>query len=167
MPGMRNSYALEPLELASGSREMNVLGTLGSPKIFKYTCTGTDIFIIKRITLFILDPGTMSNDKFGALGAALTNGLKIVVKQEDGSDTKIKDIFDNVDIFMAFANQISTGETATGFLDEEDYFSGSMDFPDDDFRIKGKSADLVKIIVQDDLTAIQRLRCSVLLKKIS
>ena len=87
---MKRIYSLQPLE-RSGSKEMNLDGS-SSNKIFKFDPTGSDRWIVKSIHFFMLDPGTMDHDKFGAI-TALTNGLRFIIKI-DGTELVLKDIVD-------------------------------------------------------------------------
>lgn len=154
-------YKLEPLK-DGASKEMNVDGT--SPnKTYKYAVSDGEIWYIEKVTIFLLDPGTMANNVFGSLAAPLTNGVKFSINKF-GTDFKVKDLCDNVDMFMAFSSGQITGTTTTGFLNEEDYFSGSIQFKED-IRLIGEKDDVIKMVIRDDLTQIQRLRCSVLLKR--
>jgi len=152
-------YELVDLENA-GSNAMNVDGT--SPNIsFKYIPAAGEVRYLDSIIFFLLDPGTMAHNVFGALGSALTTGLKIKVKV-GGTEYTNKDIVDNVDVLMAFPNVVNTGQSATAFLNEEDYFFGSWLFSKP-LKLEGDDGDLVKIIIRDDLTGISRMRSQALI----
>ncbi len=162
LPDMDQPYELLYLE-NSGNKEMNVDGSSVN-KIYKQAVPTDTTWMLEGIHIFMLDPGLMSHNVFGSFGAALTNGLSIVVKKK-GSDFKIKDIMDNTDLYMSFPSNQNVGNSGTGFLDEEDYFYGTLNFQNP-LRLAQSDGDLVKIIIKDDLTAIQRLRATILVRKV-
>lgn len=162
LPDMDQPYELLYLE-DSGNKEMNVDGSSVN-KVYKQAVPTNEIWMLEGIHIFMLDPGLMAHNVFGSLGSVLTNGLSIVVKKKE-SDFKIKDIMDNTDLYMAFPSNQNVGNSGTGFLDEEDYFYGTLHFQNP-LRLAQSDGDLVKMIVKDDLTAIQRLRATILIRKV-
>lgn len=154
-------YALEYLEYSS-SKEMNVDGS-GTPVIFSHDIPEGEKWFLECVTFFIIDPGTMAYNVFGGLGAALTNGIDIRITK-CGTNYDIRSIKDNSDILMTFNHNINTGSTATAFLNEEDYFCGSLDFREP-MKLCGDESDGVKIRIRDDLTGIQRIRATATLWK--
>lgn len=152
-------YKLASLE-NGGSREMNVDGS-SVIKNFDHAIAGGEVWFLEQITFFLLDSGTMSNNVFGALSGALTNGLGFGVKKS-GTNFIVKEIFDNVDVYMSFPFNINIGSVSTGFLNEEDYFCGSFDFKND-LRLIGDDGDLVRFSIKDNCSSIQRMRASALM----
>ena len=145
-------YKLENLTNGD-SKSMNVDGSSESVT-FKYAIPDGEIWWLDKIDIFLLDEGTMGHAVFGSLGAALTNGVKMRIKKH-GDDYVVKDIHDNVDLMMAFNQNKMVGCTDNGFLNENDYYTGTMLF-DPAIRLFGADGDLVKIVVEDDLTGIDR-----------
>lgn len=152
------TYILPDLE-NSGNPEMNVDGTIN--KIYKYQPPSDEIWLLDRVTLFILDSGDMNNANFGSI-AALTNGIRLRINTSE--DFIIRNIKDNVDILMAFSHNHLTGSTNTGFLSEEDYYLGSLIFPQK-IRIDGSQNHNIKVVIRDDLRGIGRLKMNALLWK--
>jgi len=155
-------YALESLKESGGSQEMDVDGSTASVP-FEWEVPSGEVWELLSISFFVLDPGTMSHNVFGALGSALTNGITVAVKK-DGNTMKIKDIKDNVDLYMSFPAEQQVGNSASGFLDDDDYFSGCLRFPDP-VELVGDDGDLVRVSVKDDLQNIKRLRTTILVRK--
>jgi hypothetical protein len=105
----------------------------------------------------------MAHNVFGGLTSSLTNGCKVVVRR-GGTDFTLDTIKDNVDVFMSFPENKTTGQSNTSFLDDEDYFAGEFTFSDP-IKLKGDDGDKVKFAVKDDLSNIKRHRCSALVRR--
>jgi hypothetical protein len=153
-------YELKSLE-NGGSREMAVDGT--TPVTFKFQASGTELWWLWGVHFFLLDSGVMAHNTFGSLGAALTNGLRL--KIDTIADVIVKDLVDNVDILMAFNKDKLVGSTNTGFLNNDDYFFGAMTFPQP-ILMRGNNDDKVKILIQDDLSTVDRIRCSTVVSRV-
>lgn len=148
----------------SGSIEMKVDGSTGGggSKTFKWQPGTNEVWYLKEVLIFILDDGVMSYNVFGSLGTALTTGLKFVIKKA-GTDSQVRNIKDNSDLLITFNDKIQTGNTSTAFLEEDDYFRGSFVIPEDGIELSDENSDVVKMIVRDDLTGIDRLRSQILI----
>ena len=133
-----------------GSDSMNVDGS-GTPVVFEYESSG--INYLERLQLFLLDPGTMSHSSFGAIGT-LSSGITYGYTK-NGSETVIDTIKSNICLIMNFSDNVNVGNTATGFLNEEDYFFGSVIFPEPIFLA---DEDTIQFTVNDDLTGISVLK---------
>jgi len=155
-------YSLESLAKAGGSVEMSVDGSTTNV-IFKWDVPTGEVWEILSIQLFLLDPGTMAHNVFGGMATSITNGLSVIIKK-NGTDFKIKDIKDNVDVYMSFPTEQHVGNSASGFLDNDDYFSGCLRFYEP-IQLIGDDGDLVKVVVKDNLTAIERLRATAFVRK--
>ncbi len=151
-------YSIEPLK-NSGSEDMNVDGSV-SNVTFKYTVPSNETWYLESIKLFLLDSGTMSYSNFGSI-ATLTNGLKIQINKNT-NDYTIRDVTCNMHILEAFPHNVITGSNTGAFLESNDYFCGSMQFKED---IRLTDGDKVKIVVKDDLTAIDVLRSQIIIKR--
>ena len=56
------------------------------------------------------------------------------------------------------------GSSSTAFLDEEDYYAGSIIFKNP-IKLSNIDGDLIKIIIKDDLTGIDAMCSQVLVWK--
>jgi len=161
VPNKDWEYKIADLE-NSGSTDFTVDGSVENVT-FKWSPGDGEVWTIESITLFLLDPGTMTDSVFGALGSALTNGLTMKIKR-DSTDNLVRVMKDNSCVLMSFGHDVIVGNSATGFLESNDYFKGSF-IPKSEMRLVGDTSDNVKIIVKDDLTGIQRLRATAIVKR--
>ena len=60
-----------------GSSEMNIDGT--TPKTFSWAPPSGETWRLEEISIFLLDPGPMDNNKFAGLNLALTTGLDLIL----------------------------------------------------------------------------------------
>jgi hypothetical protein len=157
------AFRLEYL-LNSEASNMNVDGSSDN-KTFKYEIPAGECWFLKCASVFLLDDGTMAHNSFGSI-AELTNGLDFIIRK-DGADFKIKEIKNNLDLMFSFPRNTMVGNSGTGFLNEDDYFFGARTFDDDESHMMlcGDDGDKIKIVVKDDLTAIEVLKASVTLWK--
>ena len=136
--------------LNGSSSDMNVDGS-ETPVVFKYT--SSDLVYLERVQLFLLDSGTMTSSSFGSI-SALSNGLSYGYTKNSTQYT-IDTIKTNLCVMMNFSDNMNNGTTSTGFLNEEDYFFGSVIFPE---PILLRSDDTIEFTVNDDLTGIDALK---------
>jgi hypothetical protein len=155
------TYILADLENA-GSKDMAVDGSI-SNVTFSYSVPASEDQYLYAIDLFLLDDGIMSHNKFGSI-AELTTGISIKVKT-NFEDTVIRDMKNNVDILMSFTENKIVGNSTASFLNEDDYFLGTLRFPIP-IRLNGDTSDKVKIIIKDDLTGLDVFRAQARLKKV-
>jgi len=156
-------YKIEKLK--DGSEEnMNKDGS-GSNLTYKFEIPAGEEWIFHRASVFLLDSGAMTHNVFGALGSSLNDGCRFVIKR-NGDDFRIKNIQDNVDLMMAFSNNVVVGSTTTGFLNDDDYFKGDIEFPTGyPVRLIGDNGDLVKMSIRDNLTGLAAFRCQIWLRR--
>ena len=154
----RVSYELKDLKNA-GSVDMNVDGSTNNV-VFKFSPNAGQVWYLEKIMIFILDGGTMSFDKFGSLTSALTNGCAIKIKS-NGIEYTTRNIKTNVDLLLAFPDQRMVGSSSTAFLDEDDYYAGSIIFKNP-IKLADVDNDLVKIVIKDNLTGIDAMHAQIL-----
>jgi len=151
----------------SGSKEMNVEGSVEATITFKWEPPEGEMWNLERLFFFLLDDGDMMHNKFAALESKLTNGLKLVMRV-NCCDSKVTDVVDNTDLLMLFPIDRNIGNGSAGFLNEDDYYAGSLVFGEG-IQMEGRSedSDLVKMVVKDDLREVTRMRMAVLCWKIA
>lgn len=145
-------WFVKPL-LNGVSQEMNVNGAV-TPVEFTSSFVEDKIFL-KEIGFFILDNGTTTPSEFGNI-TALSNGLKIEIKSQ-GNIYQFQNLKDNMDIVNTFTTNPILPGTASGFLNNNDLYSGSFIF-DIPIVLSSSTNDYIKFIVRDDLTQIDFLR---------
>ena len=153
------SYKLEYFDL-NDSYDMNVDGS-SEDKIFTYAPCENQSCYLEEIRFMILDSGTMNYNHFGSLGAALANGIEIYIHKA-GMDIPLTTIKTNAELIMTFSANTNVGNTSTGFLNDNDYFIGTLKLPHH-IRLVDGFGDSVKIKIQDDLTNIDYLRVQALI----
>jgi len=142
---------------------MKVDGSI-TPKEFKFAPPAGEIWIIEGLRIFLLDGGVMAHNVFGGLAAALDVGFTVEIKKsqyEGGIESVISSIKDNVDLLTAFSTNISTGNSTSAFLNDDDWFMGTLKFGSP-IRLCGDEGDLIKIVIKDDLTGITRFESTVM-----
>jgi len=143
--------------LNAGSPNMNVLGSAGSPVTFSLAPTSGLIYYVESLAFFLNDSGTQDYDDFGAIPAALTNGVLIRVKSK-GATYLIATLKTNIDVGLVFVrNKLTDSQTNSGFFNDNDYFLGELFF-ETPMILQNSTADQIEILIQDDLTAIDRIR---------
>lgn len=143
------------VKMKNGSNDdMNVDGSI-TPVLFKYDITGSEWYL-DRITFFLYDPGIMSNTVLGSLLSGLTNGIEYGYSK-DGSENIIDAIKTNTEMLMNFTTDIHSGQTVTGFLNEEDYFIGSIVF-NQRIILRSDTPDYIFFRINDDLTSIGSIK---------
>ncbi len=161
LPGREFSYR-DPRFLNGADKNMNVLGTLGTPVDFVLGPAPGEIWFVEYITLLLIDPGDMDFNIFGGFVTALTNGFQVLEKVED--DEKIyTTIMDNSDLAQCFfggnPRLKPSGATDNGFLNEVDIVTGRMEFGAN-IVLDGNDVDQMIFRVRDDLQAITFLGAS-------
>lgn len=155
--------------LDGSEKEMNKNGSV-TPKSYGYTAT--EITKVLSLSLLIIDEGSTSTDKFGAL-SALQSG--VLIQAVLGGVTKtIATLKDNGDIVNA-CDRNSFGSSAVlsvlgistpqGFLDSNDAFIGEIILGEiseiSPLDIILQADDVIKAVVQDNLTGLNFFRISV------
>jgi hypothetical protein len=151
----------------AGSKLMNVNGTLAVPIKFTLAPTAGLTYFVESLSLFLVDIGTMDYGDFGSIAGALANGLLVSVKSK-GTIYPICNIVDNIDLTLFFKADPVTGVggASTGFLNDGDYFVGTVDF-NNPIIIQNSTADEIYAEVRDSLSALDHLRCVVKYKRAS
>jgi hypothetical protein len=145
--------------LNGSSKFMNVNGSAGSPINFEFLPSGSDIWFLDSIVLFLMDPGSMDYDDFGAISGSLTNGLRIVVRS-NGVEYEIANIKDNTELVSYFLDSTSFGKDSSGILDDDDSYVGAMHFKNP-IRLDASQGDYVRIQVRDNLNNLTSLQSSI------
>lgn len=109
---------------------------------------------IEDLRFLIIDSGTTSSTNFGAL-AALTNGVEIQIRSQ-GITTTLTTLKTNIEIAMFFKESPLITPTA-GFFETSDAYVGQITF-DKPIIVQNSKADFVRLIVKDNLTALDQLK---------
>lgn len=149
----------------SNSKIMNVNGAI-TPVIFSYS-PGSDIngpnsVELIALTVLLESTGTDTFSKFGKINS-LTNGFKVELSVS-GTTSQVCLVKDNADLVTFFRdNNFGSSATGTlgaavGFGASVDAFTGTLLFNDTSLVLQG--TDAINITVQDDLSQIGTLVCS-------
>lgn len=145
------------------SKLLNVNGSV-TPQVFEYAPDANKLVAITELTCILKDEGNTQLTNFGALGP-LTNGLLVEAEINDTTIT-IMNLKDNADLATRFTfSQFGNGAvisvlglgTAQGFGNSNNIFIGSMQLPEP-ILLRGDLGDSIKIIVRDNLQAIDVLQ---------
>lgn len=152
--------------LNAGSKAMNVNG--GTPKTFTYS-PGSGAVALAGLSCLLKDDGSTDFTKFGAI-TALTNGV-LLQWSIGGSTQTIATLKDNSDLTHTFASNQHFGNSATlsilsiitpqGFGNSTNVFRGVLIF---DPPVILSNSDAVNAIVQDNLTSIDVLNMSAIVR---
>ena len=160
--------ALVPLDLGvpqnfpllnGSSKTMKVDGS-STPVEFKREPSANEIFICSEVPLLLIHNGTMDPGDFGSLLGGIATGLELVVKK-DNVETVVCNLKDNKDILNCFLSGFlgASGPPANGFLETEDYISGSFKFQVP-VLLNGNAGDKIFIKVNDALQTLDDLEAS-------
>lgn len=151
---------IQPIErfLLNGStKDMAVNGSV-TPVLYSAAPTGSDIWIIKSMSLFIFASGTVDPKEFGDI-AALTQGF-LLSCQSAGVGYNIFNLQDNIDISNVFSDQNFTPARGSGWLNNVDLVRAVLKFPAP-ITLRAANGDFIRATVRDNLTGIDELRMSV------
>ena len=154
--GTPERYVYEKRHLFNGgSKNLNVNGA-GTPVTFELTETGT--IFVTRITVFLFDPGTMDLGDFGSIGGGLATGLDINITA-DSTTYLLANIETNEELIREFSrDQVAGGDIYnSGFMTEDDWFTGSMDFSERPIELRYGSGDEIVAVVNDNLLGLTNL----------
>lgn len=144
--------------LNGGSREMSVNGSVTEVEFSAGPSAG-DVWEIVNINFVLQDNGSTSADEFGAR-SALTNGLQI--DQYIGSvDYELVNLQSNADVLAVFTQAGWFGGAASGFVTDANYFNGHFPLRETPVVLDGDDGDLIKGVVRDNLTAINKVNISI------
>lgn len=134
-------------------------GTLATPTDFYWQPGAGEVWRLQSVSFLIYDSGaSMDSTEFGGI-AGLTNGLQMQLRSK-GSELEYVNIKNNLDIQMCFGSSVSgsrSGEESAGWLDEDDWFYGSIVF-NGRVKLDGNESDFVKFRVRDSLSGVTHVR---------
>jgi hypothetical protein len=141
--------------LNGSSSDMTVDGST-TPVTFKLAVTATETWFVDQIIFTILDAGNNDPEKFGAV-SVLTNGLDFNFKI-DGITHLYRNVKDNGDVASTFRDQFMG--SAAGYMHNGNFYVGFEEFKDE-VTVRAGNSDEVQVVVNDDLTGIDRLQVSI------
>lgn len=150
MTGVQADRQLFKFFKNGGSADLNVDGSV-TPVEFTVQSTNGKDWLVREIVVHMQDGG-MTPTEFGGLGAALTNGLLIEVRNKT-TDAVILDITGGhpIEDNGEFAHLMSTSSGLIIAAAGDDDFHAVIDFHDGMIVASGEK---VVVTVQDDLQAL-------------
>lgn len=160
-------YKIVPL-LNVSSKEMNVIGSSGSPIYFSFSPAPTEVWYLEGLSIFLLDSGSPDANEFASLGGLfgggpLTNGLDLEIKSLNSTQLMCN-IKDNMDLSCIFSDFTFSPPTASGWLNSTDMAVLSIKL-DQHSKLDGSQGDYIRFKIQDDLSQVEFLRCYVKLRR--
>lgn len=142
--------------LNGASPNLNVDGSAVNVN-FSFAPAAATVFFVESLTVYIEDVGTPDQIDFGNL-ATLANGL-LIRNQINAVTYDINTIVDNMGLTTTFSNYglIPSNAAGAGFLNHNDIFVGMLEFKNP-IPLNGTNGDFIRVIVRDNLTAIDFLR---------
>lgn len=134
--------------LNGASKSMDVNGS-GTPVNFSYSPGTGEVWYLESISILLTDGGTLDPDEFGS-GTSLTNGVDLTVSS-GGSSFTISNMKDNMDVAQTFPNEGIQLNGAALF--GEDGYQGTLHF-DTPIRLDGDSSDYIRMVINDNITAV-------------
>lgn len=158
--GRRRVYFWAPL-LNGGSPDMDVNGTSGSPIEFTSGPGAGEVWYLEQLSFLIHHPGSMDSTDYGSIAGGLTNGFQVVFDL-NSTETTFVNLKNNVEITNTMSGITgSTGDESFGWLDDDDWFSGHIDFNtpikfigDDGDQIIGRVRDSLSILQEQQMCAL-------------
>ena len=141
-----------------GSPLLNVLGSLASPVIFSVDPSAAQNIDLTRIIFNFIDSAAMDFTTFGSL-AKLATGCTLRHKQADGTFINLFNWRDNSELLeRSFDHnfQSKVGGGSFGFIARSTWAGPSKRGVT--IRLDGALAEELQIVVQDDLTALDKFR---------
>jgi hypothetical protein len=154
-----NHLYLAGSPLIISNPEMNVLGTPASPRIFSIVPGPNQKGDITRAIIEIQDSSSMDFTKFGGI-ASLTNGCLMRYKKSNGDFINLFNWKSNGGfIIRAFDHQFQTkiGGGLNAFVARTTWAGQSKRGVV--LRLDGDAGEELQILVQDDLTGLDRFVC--------
>lgn len=134
---------------------MNVNGS-GANVNFSFSPLVSEVFYIDSLSMFLSDGSTPRYNEFGDI-AALTNGIDIIYRR-NSVNYLLANIRNNFQLAFFF-NSISL-PNSIGFFDNADMFFGTKELRTP-LLLNGSTGDYFRIIVKDNLTAIDSMTSSI------
>ena len=153
-----NHAYLSGATLIVSNKNMNVLGTISSPRIFKIQPGPGQKGDITRIILSIQDNSSMDFSTFGGISGGVTNGCVIRVKKEDSDFTNLFNWKTNNDfIITAFDHTFQTkvGGGLFSFVSRSTWAGPSKRGVA--LRVDADLNEEIQILVQDDLSSLSNM----------
>lgn len=165
-PGVDGSYPVFPAAkvawnceaLVNGSNNSMDVDGSSTPQVFQWTNSGSEPWYLQELSFLIYDPGSMDINDFGSITGTLSNGL-LIEFQTNGNLYTFANLTKNTDIEMCFEGQGGvTGDESTGWLDDDDWFSGISKFKPE---ITLNQNDFIRATVRDNLIDLTELRMAI------
>lgn len=134
-------------------KNMNVNGSLASPRIFKVGPVSVDVEVdITRVVGYLQDNSAMDDSKFGGL-SPLTNG--IVLRRVDGINRNIWNTKTNSDLSLMSAGGFEYTDKAPGGSFGARFRNSYAGQQNRGVTIRLPVGGSLELLVQDDLTGLQ------------
>lgn len=149
-----NHAYLSGSTLVISNKNMNVVGTAATPRVFSILPGPAQSGDITRMILNILDGSAMDFSTFGGIGA-LTNGCVLRVKKEDGDFINLFNWKTNGEfIIRSFDHsfQTKTGGGLHSFAARSTWAGQSKRGVS--VRIDGERGEEIQLLIRDDLSAL-------------
>ncbi len=152
-----NHAYLSGAVLVVSNKEMNVLGTAATPRVFSILPGPQQSGDITRMILSILDNSAMDFSTFGGI-AALTNGCVLRVRKEDGDFLNLFNWKTNGEFIIRSLDHTFQTKSGGGLhsFAARSTWSG-QDKRGVSLRIDGKLGEEIQLLVRDDLTALSSM----------
>jgi len=147
----------QPLSLSgdgTGGFSQAVLGTLGTPIKFYIQPPETEKYILERMNIHAIDGNWNNALQYGALGGALTNGIRIYVERDE---TIIREYTEFVKIkrthdwaLLAGVDSVNIG----GAVADPLLVRWTFGLGCSDIELDGSKLERLVLLIQDDLTGL-------------
>lgn len=154
-----NHTYLSGSTLVVSNKEMNVVGTAGTPRVFSILPGPEQSGDVTRIILNILDNSAMDFSTFGGI-AALTNGCVLRVKRESGDFANLFNWKTNGEfVIRAFDHSFETksGGGLHSFVARSTW--AGQDKRGVTLRVDGTRGEEIQLLIRDDLTGLSMMSC--------
>jgi hypothetical protein len=141
-----------------GSPLLNVVGSLASPIIFTIDPSSDQEIDLTRLILNMIDSSSMDFTTFGGI-PELANGVTLRYKQADGTFINLFNFRSNGELIeRSFDHnfQSKVGGGSFGFVARSTW--AGQDKRGVTIRIDGSLAEEMQIVIQDDLTGLDKFR---------
>ena len=145
------SKQLDTVGDGSGTKNMAVLGTLGTPVIYRLKPPAGEIWKIARLILYIRDAGAFDSGGWGNnLGSPLTNGIQVVSYENAQEFHWLYPPVKSHGDIASVCHDLTYQDFGSGdaFITARWSFTKFGQY----LRLHGDEGDELRILVQDDLT---------------
>lgn len=153
----------EFLKNAAGSIDLNVDGST-TPVAFSYTVPvykNAPAWIVSGLVFVIADQAIVLATKFAGINGGLTNGIILQLTEPPGANSASKTLLNvkfNLD-FALYTNEGSIGLDLNAEGTGPDSFTAFISSFPGGYRLLCKPGTQLSLIVQDDLSTIDRFQC--------